>query len=487
MNVRALLIAPWRCSHTPIRWITLVVLLLCTAGGIAIAIFSAKTGWMWPPIVLYSGGLAYVWAFYLCSLILLAIDARQLRLPGMQRAVIGALLFYALLSVVPATLLCGLFDGDMLAVALLLSLVVLGALSFALLPRYYAILCGLLPALYNALKLHIPGPGDAAFLSWAPAAVLVLAILCVWRWHRLVRDDASGTNSFRDAMVLQYRRSNQWGAINMDSTQQVRQRPDWLQPQVDLRLAGPQRPDTALRVALGGWYLPKTPMGHLRSAAPVLLIALVPVCAVALGISGSSKRFDELAWLLAASVVGWVCLFGGMGAMISTVMLFTQRWRKPNAELSLLALLPGLGDNARLKRELLWTGLRRPLLAQAVLAIVLLAMAIHTHASAASLLLVAVTLLGGTLCLVACLLCTIGGRPLPGWALTGLGTALGLLIGAISFLPSSMVGHKPLVLPTAYVVTMLVLWVAMDVLLLWLARRGWRAWRQRPHPFLSNA
>ncbi|RDI99111.1 hypothetical protein DVT68_11575 [Dyella solisilvae] len=491
MNFRALLLAPWRCSHAATRWLTLTLLLMCTAVGIGVAIFSTRTGWTWAPIGLYAGGLAYVWAFYLSSLALLAIDARQLRLPGMHRTVVGALIFYAVLSVLPATLLSGLFGGDMLAVALLLSLVVLVALSFALLPRYCAMLIGLLPALHSATAstLKIPGPDEAGFLSWAPGVVFALAVLCALCWHRLMRVDKIDSNGFSDAMVLQYRRGawgNRWNGFGMDSTQQVRQRPDWMQPQVDLRHTGPQHPGNALRVALGGWYLPRTLMGHLRGLAPTLLMVLVPIAVVALTISRTHAKDGGFGWPLAVIVVGWGCLYGGMGAMIGTVMLFTQRWRKTNAELPLLALLPGLGDHAQPKRDLLRVGLRRPLLMQVVLATVLLAMVIHAHASGIALLLVAMTQLGGALSLLAFLLCIIGGRPLPGWALAVLITVLALLIGGMSYLPGSVVSGQPWSPPMPYMLVLLAFWIVLNATLLWLARRGWRAWRQRPHPFLPN-
>jgi hypothetical protein len=496
MNFAALLLAPWRCSHAAMRWITLTVLALCIAGGGVIAAVSAmglhKPVSLWTPLALYGIGMGYVWAFYLSSLILLAIDARRLCLPGMQRAVRQAVVFYAALSVLPATLLCGLFGGDMAAVALLLSLIVLTALSFALLPRYCAIVIGMLPAMHSAFAsaFPVPGPSDPRFLSWAPYAAAALALLCVLRWRRVICSDGTGMVGLSDAMVLQFRRGawgNGWNGTGICSTQQVRQRPDWMQPQADLRFVGPDQPATALRIALGGSYLPKTPMGHLRAIAPTLLMLLVPIGVIALIFLRSHEVAGGLSWALAVVAIGWGCLYGSMGVMIGTVMLLTQRWRKANNELSLLALLPGLGETAPAKRQLLRTTLLRPLLLQAVLCVVLLATAMHAHVGGSSLLLIALSQAGCALCLAACLLCIIGGRPLSGWALGGLMTLLGLLIGTASYVPGSMLSRQPWTPPTLYMAIVVALWAALGVLLLWLLRRGWQGWCGRPHAFLPNA
>ncbi|WP_114240968.1 hypothetical protein [Dyella sp. C9] len=492
MNFRALLLAPLRCSHAAMRWVTLAVLALCIGGGIVFAIFTSKPNWLWGVMALYGAGIGYVWAFYLSSLVLLAIDARRLCLPGVQRTVEAAVLFYAALSVLPAAALCGLFGGDMLATALLLSLILLGGLSFALLPRYFAMVIGLLPALHSSFAetLPIPGPTDPRFLAWAPYAVAALALLSVLRWRRLLHSESTSTTGLSDAMVLQYRRSgwgNGWGSAGIDSTQQVRQRPDWMQPQVDLRHAGPERPATALRIALGNSYLPKTLMGHVRTLAPTLLMLLVPAAVIALVFNRSHLTSSGMLWSLAAVSLGWGCLYGSMGVAIGIVMPLTQRWRKANTELPLLALLPGLGNQAQAKRQLLRTSLLRPLLLQAVLCTLLLAAAIYMHVGASALLLIVMSGLGSALCLVACLLCVIGGRPLSGWALAGVMTALGVLIGGASYIPGSMISRQPWTPPALYTAVLLGLWVALAALLAWLLRRGWQGWRRRPHAFIPNA
>jgi hypothetical protein len=79
MTLHTLLLAPWRSAHAAMRWLMLIVLALCIVGGIALGMFSSKENPLWISVVLYGAGLAYAWAFFLSSLVLLASDARQLR------------------------------------------------------------------------------------------------------------------------------------------------------------------------------------------------------------------------------------------------------------------------------------------------------------------------------------------------------------------------------------------------------------------------
>jgi hypothetical protein len=402
------------------------------------------------------------------------------------------LVIYAVISVLPATLLYGLAGGDMLSIALLLTLCVLAGLSIALLPRYFAMLAGFMPALHNATAstLPIPGPSDPRFLTWAPIAAALLIVICVLRWRKLMNHVGPHTNGFSDAMVLQFRRSglaNSWSSTGgLDCTQQVRQRPDWMQPQADLHNAGPQHPRMALRIALGGWYLPKTFRGHVQAWAPTLVVMLIPATVIALTYSRTHVLVAVLWQTFVMFAIGWGALFGSLGVMIVSVMLLGQRWRRVNTELPLLALLPGLGDAAASKTQLLRTTLTRPLRVQAALLVSVVALSIYAHLPPASLLLLVISQLGCAAALLACVLATLGGRPIPGWGLTTLMTVLATLVGAISFLPGSLVGDQPWTPATTFVVAILSAWLVMGVVLAWLGRRGWQGWRARPHAFLAN-
>lgn len=491
MNARAVWMAPWHGTHRSMRWMAMGILALCVIVAIGAAVLASPQRWPLFAVVIYSVGLGFVWAFFLPSLALLAADAHWLRIPGMQRATAQALLLYGVLSLVP-TMLVALFTGGNLAVMTLIPLLcMLGGLGFALLPRYMAMFMGPLPALYQnmARTMNLPGTGDPRFPLWAATAAAVLAIVCVLRWRGVVATSPQRQLGMSGAMVLHYRRAqwSGWGGMNgMDSTQQVRQRPDWLQPQPDLRHVGPQQPTRTLRVALGGWYLPRTLRGHLQAVATTLLATLAPFAAMFLIFSQNHGLSPAFWWPFTVLMIGWICIFGSLGLAFMTVMLMQQRWRKNNAELPLLALLPGLGDAASSKRRTLVTALRRPLVLQALALLVIVALAAVSHPATSTMLMIVVGQLGIVAVLVACLLCIVGGRPLPGWATALLMIVVSLLIGCNSFLPSSMVGSHPWTPGAPFVAAVLGGWAAVGLALAWVARRGWRAWQATPHAFMPN-
>lgn len=491
MNARTLLLTPWRACHKAMGWLSLGILGFCLAVAIGYAIISGRGNALWVTVWLYSAAQFYLWAFFLSSITLLAVDARWLCLPGMQRAAVGAVLLYAVLSLLPTLALALLFGGDVRAMCLITMLCILGGLSFALLPRYIAIFIGLLPALRNTLAgaLHLPGVTDPRFVSFAATLALILVVTCMLRWRMVVTTAPQRQFGLGSAMVLQYRRSqwSGWGGMNgIDSTQQVRQRPDWMQPRPDLRKAGPQQPDTSMRVALGGWYLPRTWMGHMQSLAPTLLATGVPFAVMFLLFSqdhGMSFRFWSM---IAVLMVSWVCMFGSLGVMFMTVMLMQQRWRKSNAELPLLALLPGLGDAEAAKRRLLVTVLRRPITVQILALVAIIAIVALAHPSGIGVLLIVIGQLSGMAALAACLLGIVGGRPLPAWATLALMIAISVLVGCDSFLPNSMVGNHPWVPAMSFVAAVLAAWLIVGVAIGWVFRRSWAAWRMQPHAFMPN-
>lgn len=488
MNVRTLLLAPLRATHRAMHWMTVIVLALCMLVVLAYALFGHHDNLLWVTVGIYSGALFYIWAFFFASIILLAMDAKWLCIPGMQRSAATAVVLYAVLGLLPTFALAALFGGDVLRMCLVSLLCMLGGLSFALLPRYFAMCMGVLPALRTTLAdaLHVPAVSEPRFVLWAATLALILIAICVERWRAVVATAPRRQFGFTSAMVLQYRR-NQWsGMQGMDSTQQVRQRPDWMQPRADLRHVGPQQPGTTMRVALGGWYLPKTLKGHLQGIAPALLVTIMPFTVMYL-IFSQNHAFTPHFWAtLTAIVIGWVGMFGSLGAMFMTVMVVQQRWRKHNSELPLLALLPGLGDAEASKRHLLMTVLRRPLALQLVSLLAIVITLSFWHPSSTVLLMITLGQLGCAAALVACLLGILGGRPLPGWATVALMMAISLLIGCDSFLPSSMIGSHPWVPATSFIAAVLGGWLAVGLALSWIGRRSWTAWRARPHTFMPN-
>lgn len=484
--------APWRSAHRSLGWLTVVVGLLAVAAALAVATLSARTDALVTAFGVLGAGELFLWAFFMPCLLLLAIDARALRLPGVQREIHASLLVYALLSVGLPVLLAGALGVDMPTVASVLGLCAAIGLGFALLPRYLAVLLGFMPALRSALRqqMPIPGPGEPGFVTWALLAVLLLLCACIVRWRSLVRT-VEPVGGFRGAMVFQLRRNGamgQWGADQADSLQQIRRRPDWLQAGADLRGIGPATPLAALRVALGHWYLPRTLGGHLHAAAPALLSLLLGLATMLLiGLDGRHPRAVSVAMrAIGVGLVGWVGVFGSLMVTLMTVQRVTARWRKPNTELPLLSLLPGLGAPAQAKRNVLLAILRRPLAAQCLLLVMMIAVGLGLHLSPLGLLSVGVAQLGGVAVLLACVPAALGGGGLQGWTLAALVTVLCILTSLGSLLPLAAIGEHPWPLAQPLLELVLSLWLVTGVVLLRLGQRGWRALTARPHAFLIN-
>jgi hypothetical protein len=491
MNAQAMLLAPWRATHVQLRWLSLGVLTLCALGAIVLLLFAKRGEPAWMMVGAYDVGLIYLWAFFLSSMSLLAIEARWLAIPGMYRTAVFATVFYAALSLLPTAIIAVVHGTDQMSMLLGSLLCILGGLCFALLPRYIAVFLGIFPALVNMLSrvYNFPHIGDARFASWGSTLAMALLVVCVLRWRTVTAKPAQRQMGFSGPMVLQYRRG-QWAggnAINgLDATTQVRQRPDWMQPQPDLRHVGPNQPDNTLRVALGGWYLPRTLRGHLQGLAPGLLAMLVPGSILFLTFLGNHAISFHAWWPLATLLIGWITMFGGMGLMFTTLTLIQQRWKKNNAELPLLALLPGLGDVHTAKQRTLIVALRRPLVLQMGALVALLALTLPSHPSTISVLMLVTGQLSCALALVAGVIRVIGGRPLSTSGTFALMIAVSLLIGSNSLLPNSMLGAQPWTPPMPYALTVLAVWLIVSVVLAWVGHRGWLAWKARPHAFMPN-
>ncbi|WP_426270347.1 hypothetical protein ACN9MB_00100 [Dyella kyungheensis] len=491
MNAQAMLLAPWRATHVQLRWLSLAVLTLCALGAIALLLFAKRGEPAWMMVGAYDVGLIYLWAFFLSGMSLLAIEARWLCLPGMYRTAVLATVFYAVLSLLPTAIIAVVHGTDQMSMLLGSLLCVLGGLCFALLPRYVAVFLGMFPALFNMLSrvYNLPHIGDARFVSWGSTLAMALLVVCVLRWRAVTAKPAQGQMGFSGPMVLQYRRGHWAGgsAINgLDATTQVRQRPDWMQPQPDLRHVGPSQPDNTLRVALGGWYLPRTLRGHLQGLAPGLLAMLVPCSILFLTFLGNHAFSFHAWWPLAMLLIGWIAMFGSMGLMFTTIMLIQQRWKKNNAELPLLALLPGLGNAHTVKQRTLMVALRRPLVLQMGALIALIALILPSHPSAISMLLLVVGQFGCAAALIACVIAAIGGRPLAPSGMFSLMISISLLIGSNSFLTSSQPGSRLWTPPLAYSLVLLAGWIIVSMVIAWMGRRGWIAWKSRPHAFMPN-
>lgn len=497
MRLSDMLQVPWRSTRRPMRWLGLAIVAAFSLGAIAIVHFTRTPDRWLACTMVYCLGATMAWAFWLSTTLLLAIDARKLRLPGMQNAVHASVLLYGFLTVALPTLLLGALGGDASRVALLAALAVTGGLAFVLLPRWCAMVMGFLPALGTSTRhlLQLPSLSDSdpRWLAWGALALVALSVVDVLRWRQLLHSDTDNELGFGSAMVMQLRRqgiAGNWSGLQqMDSGQLIRQRPDWMQPRADLRRAGPQSPVRTLRVALGGWYMPKTLAGHLRASAPVLLPMLLMVPVMALMFAGNHRAdaTDPTLIGLGAGLL-WGVLFGGLMLTAMATVLIRQRWQRANAELPLLALLPGLGDAQHVRRSLLRAALTIPLATQLLLAAAMLSAALvaarFVHLDGLTLLLAALPQLAAAGTMVVQVLCTLGGRKLPAWAEWLIYIPFFVLFFLSTFLPVTMAGEHPWHDASLAEPLLLVAWVAMAMVLAWLGRRGWRGLLARPHPFM---
>ncbi len=494
MNLRSIFAAPWCATHRWLRWLTLVIFAGCCAGAVAVGMFDGQRHWWLISTAIYCIGAGYLWAFLMSSLLLLCIYARQLRIPGMLQAVVLSLPCYGALTVSLPVMLLSACGADALVVALLVALAVTTGLAFVLLPRYISILIGFLPAATIGLRhlIQVPVPPDPRFASWAACALVGLLLVDAMRWRRLLLDESTVAAGYTSAMVMQFRRNggmgNWSGLAQRSATEQIRQRPDWMLAQVDLRKVSTRKPVTTLRVTLGSFYMPQSWISYVRQLTPVLLPMLLFIPIMVLMRAGDAHHvgLQDVERSIGISVVGWLGIFGGVMLASTTVLVLGQRWKRVNAELPLLALLPGLGDRAALRLNLLRAVLAQPLLAQGALLVLVLGAALAMHLGNAVLAFALLSQLGCAAVLVAFVLSTLGGCSLSPSPKAVMLIAAFVLVTLSVFIPVVAHGRHPWPSGAIAEAALLAGWTLLAAALFWLGRRGWRGLQQRPHPFLPN-
>lgn len=485
MNARQLLHIPWYSTYPTLRWFAVVVFVLCSAGAIAIGTFADGPGAMQGAVALYGCGLIYLWAFFFSLSLLPAIDARQLRLPGISRQIHASLVLYGLLGIAVPLVVPGVGGGTMAVLALFSAV----GLIFALVPRYLAVLVGMTPMLVNALwyRLDLPGIDDPRFVPWAAMAALVLLLVCAWRWRQLLRAGGTQASGWSSPLVLQFR-SGSWGYWNdIGDNRQLSRRPDWLRPAIDLAGVGPAKPRKSLRVALGGWYLPQTAASYGKQLALMFGVLALPMACVTL--VSRIKSTDDDAATLAGGIVGALCSFLVVAApmiCIFSLLWLSKRWKRTNAELPLLALLPGLGDPAGAKRLLLRTVLGLPLALHGLLVLLLGMVMLFWHGHAYMLSFMLLAQVGGAVVTAAVLLNLFGGRALSPWSIGLILVVANVLTMASLLLPALALGREPMAQAMPLLPLLPLGWLLLAGAMAWLGRRGWHRLMQQPHPFLPG-
>lgn len=485
------LLMPWHTVHRSLRWLGGgFALLLCAAALACNVLVHGSHGWLYG-LALYAFGAAYFWLCVMACLLLVCIDARRTCLPGIQRTMTASLLLYALITIAVPLAMFMPAGGNAITIALVAALAASVGLASTLLPRYLVMVVGFLPALALGARhvVRIPFPGQSGFPILGLALLAIFLAVDAIRWRQLLRADSTREAGLGSAMVMQYRRHGAMSGAIWDDTvrQNDAQRTGNARPRLRLGGVGPQAPVLALRIALGERYAPQNLRSHGRRFArlglPLLLF--IPAMAVMQAGEAHGDVWHRVMQGVYLNVMVWLGLMGGMALMTMGCLLPRASWRRVNAELPLLALLPGLGDAASQRRNLLRAALTRPLAMQALLLALVLAAALAMHAGPLALAFVMLTQLGYAATIVATTLRTFGGTPLPSWGIAGLLSGIAVLTIASSFVPLLTLYRGGL--GNGTMLGLAACWVAAAVGLWWMGLRGWQDLQRRPHPFLPNA
>jgi hypothetical protein len=415
----------------------------------------------------------FLWAGWFARLLLLQLQARAARIPGLQRDVAAALAWMALATLLLPALALGLAGVDVAFAAVWLACIALAGLLFALLPRGIAALTGLTPMLSKALGLDALA---AAFPvgTALPLLAVALALLVAWRWRAIVRGgEALQATSWRQPLLFAMaQRGSFWGGRDLaDARVQVAIKPRWMLRVDGIGQAGPARPVQAMRIWLG---TPFTALSGRQLLGQLALLLVVGVLCWRMFLHDGHDAAG--AWAMAQ----YFGLFVGGAILVATFAMRLQGlYQRHGGELAELALLPGWGDAGRLRRTLL-QAVARPL--AAAFALVLLVVAGVGIAAGddvprmALLLLVTATmaLLGAVLCL----------RALAGSAQRSFGNWL-LLLAGIPLSGLTAVALSSAASP-AWQQRMLLAWLLVALACGAGLVRAWRRFDARPHPFLQS-
>lgn len=485
MSLASILRAPRYAGSRSIAWWSSSLFGVLAIAALAIGLWMPDRRAVAVATMVYALGAACLWSMWLPGLLLVARDARNLGTPGAVRGNALATCVYALLTVALPTAVVASTGGDIAPAILFPGLGVTGGLAFALLPRWVAMWLGFIPALYIGAHntLHIGSPFDAGVQRWLWLALAVCASVDILRWNQLLRRSNNDYTGWNSTMLMQLRHNAVSGGGITGSQWSAWRAPAGRKTPVDLRGVAPAQPVKAIEVALGGWYVPQTLAGRMRSFARVLLPALLFIPLIVFMNLGHSLR--ALWYTLGASAALWIGLGGGVMLALGTANLVQTRWRN-HADGALLALLPGLGTGAQANRNVVRAIFSKPAFGLAVLTLCMLApmpfMRLDIAAFLAAILVEAGFAALGALAVLRILV----GRPLGIFVKVGLGLLLIVLVDASAILAFTTQASKwsaGLQLEWWLVLA----WLVLGGVATWRALVAWRQLQRRPHPFLGTS
>lgn len=490
-RVHVLLVMPWVASPLYTR----LIAALAVGGALAVAVVIALAGWMhayadWQHALIFALGFAVwmLWSSYVATSLQLARDARDLRLPRIARDADHCLLLFAAVSVGLPALACWLLGAPVALAAATCVLAAALGLAYMLLPFYVGF--PLVMAVFIALTAHGLAATVASWWMLIPALVVFDAL----RWWQLRaaalvrRDGLAAATVFycyrRDAM-----RNGGWRSLS----QTFLQSPLKKAMALNLRGIGPAHPVNSLRLALGGFGMPKSFAARLQDVWRLLAFLLVfALFFIAMQLFGPGAHSGD-AVAVRRYWISPLLVYGGVMASVVSVTAFASRtrslWRKFDAELSLLALLPGLGKPDAAKRTTVLASLAPAAVFLAIIGCVLCAGALEVDATIWAYVSVMLCCGGAFTLIAASTLESLGGSPIhtTGYVLLYCAfTALASLVLSISLPADQYHGAHPELIGVVPA-WLLVLWGAYLLVLAVLAVHGARELRKRPHAFLANA
>lgn len=435
--------------------------------------------------------VAILW-FVVPNALWLARDARELRLPRIEREADLCLPAYALISILLPALVLGAVFGHTWVVLTLLALTASAVMTLVLLPAVWTLpMVALGVVVYFFHVAAVPLPGSPGFLVWAVPAAIVLGLASLQRWVAIRHAqelEFSRWLSPSSQGVRMTRMNKLRGGLTSPDALARHSSPKQLKASGHLRDVGPEHPVRSIRMGLDGQLKPlrvaDTGGRKLPQAAILLVLLLVWLAIVAENhLSAAAIAQFTPILLMMAGILG-----AGMGTIY--VRRVDARWAGAHAELPLLALLPHLASPLRIRQKTLLACIAPawPWLLGVFALAVLIGAALH--APAAFYLFVLLMVTSGALLGVAETLRVLGGRRL----------------GRLSYFVPKFI-TLALVVPTMFVTQMvwpmqhsappggldwllpgcIALWIVWLLVLAAWARRGWRALQCRPHPFLANA
>lgn len=425
-------------------------------------------------LLLAAAAVALVSAVWFSRLLLLQVEARQSRLPGLEAELAGAGALAFVLGVVAPTLVLAVLGVPQGRAICVLSSAACAGVLLMLLPRiWYLVLC-LVPVLlmFLATLLELVLPEGAGLGAWRPSfadAVWMLPVLLAvtgWRWHRIVTRGVDHVSPWWQPGVLSGAKPGaDWGWYSGGKL--TAQMPDVFWPAGKTDGAGPADPVRSMRALLG---TPFAPLSRAQLAVQGGLMALVCgyVAAAALLDGGDPS-------MLAGAGIG--------GAAVMVVM-FGQRlealYSRRSTELDELALLPGLGAAAMQRRSLLRAVLLPPAVVAVVLLVLLAGVTMLAGLSAAVAGLLALSATGVILVTVLACLRPIAGLPMNGWRLLLVAGPVALL-ALVGTVYATAVRTEP----GAGLLLTAGAWITAFAILGTMTASTLRRFRRRPHPFLS--